>query len=117
MGGETLRMAAGGGSPTLPGLLEGGLLRALAAQGVPRCWVRLAWVCCRSSRLDLQVGVPVGGEETVLVPASHLPAHLLQPPRGPASGSKRAQAPDTCRQPGRGGQGNIVGVSFFPLLT
>ena len=44
----------GGGSPTLPGLLERGLLRALAAQGVPRCWVRLAWVCCRRAGLGSQ---------------------------------------------------------------
>ena len=39
-----------------------------------------------------QVGVAVGGEETLLVLGSHLPAHLLQLPQGPASESKRAQA-------------------------
>ena len=54
----------GGGSPTLPGLLERGLLRALAAQGVPRCWVRLAWVCCRRAGLDFAGwGLSHGGRD------------------------------------------------------
>ena len=54
----------GGGSPTLPGLLARGLLRALAAQGVPRCWVRLAWVCCRRAGLDFAGwGLSHGGRD------------------------------------------------------
>ena len=61
----------------LSGHMEQGLLRALAAQGVPRCWVRLAWVCYSLARLDLQVGFSVGGVETLLVLGSHLPAHPL----------------------------------------
>ena len=108
----------GGGSPTLPGLLERGLLRALAAQGVPRCWVRLAWVCCRRAGLDFAGwGLSHGGRDPA-APGFSLACASSSAPTGSSlriqegSGSRYVM-PARTRRP----QGNLVGVSFFHLLT
>ena len=117
VGGEPLRMAVGGRSPHSRHV-ERGLLRALAAQGVPRCWVRLAWVCCRRAGLDFAGwGLSHGGRDPA-APGFSLACASSSAPTGSSlriqegSGSRYVM-PARTRRP----QGNLVGVSFFHLLT
>ena len=77
--------------PLSQGSWSGGF-KSSCSPGAAGCWVHLAWVSVGRPVWISQVGVAVGGEETLLVLGSHLPAHLLQLPQGPASESKRAQA-------------------------
>ena len=97
---------------------RGGGFKSCCSPGAARCWVHLAWVCCRQAGLDLagwgrsrRGRDPAGPGFSLACASSSAPAgSSLRIQEG--SGSRNVTPART-----RKSQGDIVGVSFFPFLT